>query len=181
MDTFIRKALIVDPTSPYNGQTKDLLLSGETIREIADDIPLEDRQWRRVDEKGLCVSPGWMDTACRFGEPLYEEAETLESGARAAARGGFTAVARASPKNCPTDSRQKVEFFVEKSASLSVNLYPVGTATQAAEGKAMAETYDMLCGGAVAFWDGRPIDNNLIEQLVLQYNGALGAFWDRLF
>lgn len=175
MDTLIRKALIVDPTSPYNGQTKDLLLSGETIREIADDIPLEDRQWRIVDEKGLCVSPGWMDTACRFGEPLYEEAETLESGARAAARGGFTAVALASPKNCPTDSRQKVEFFVEKSASLPVNLYPVGTATQAAEGKAMAETYDMLCGGAVAFWDGRPIDNNLIEQLVLQYNGALGA------
>ena len=50
MDTLIRKALIVDPTSPYNGQTKDLLLSGETIREIADDIPLEDRQWRIVDE-----------------------------------------------------------------------------------------------------------------------------------
>ena len=176
MDTLIRKVRIVDPTSPYNGQTKDLLLSDRTIREIADRIPADESQELHiVDESGLCVSPGWMDTACRFGEPMYEEAETLESGSRAAARGGFTAIALASPKNCPTDTRQKVEFFVEKSKPLPVNIYPVGTATQGAQGKAMAETFDMLGAGAVAFWDAHPISNNLIEQLVLQYNGALGA------
>lgn len=176
MDTLIKNVRIVDPTGPHDGQTKDLLLSGCTIRRIADRIPVEENsRIHIVDEAGLHASPGWMDTACRFGEPMYEEAETLESGARAAARGGFTAVALASPKGCPTDSRQKVEFFVEKSKSLPVHIYPVGTATRGAEGKAMAETYDMLCGGAKAFWDGAPIANNLIEQLVLQYNGSLGA------
>lgn len=175
MDTLIKQALIVDPTSEFNGQTKDILISGTTIREIADDIPSDGKKYHIVDEKGLCVSPGWMDTACRFGEPLYEEAETLESGAHAAARGGFTAVALASPRNSPTDSRQKVEFFAEKEGELPVHIYPVGAATKAAEGKAMAETYDMMQGGAVAFWDGRQIENNLIEQLVLEYNGSLGA------
>lgn len=175
MDILIKKTLIVDPTSEFNGQTKDILISGSSIRTIADDIPAEGKNLRIVDEKDLCVSPGWMDTACRFGEPMYEEAETLETGARAAARGGFTAVALASPKGCPTDSRQKVEFFVEKSQDLPINIYPVGTATRAAEGKEMAETYDMSSGGAVAFWDGKQIASNLIEQLVLEYNGALGA------
>ena len=175
MDTLIKQALIVDPTSEFNGQTKDILISGTTIREIADDIPSEGKRYHIVDEKGLCVSPGWMDTACRFGEPFYEEAETLESGGRAAARGGFTAVALASPRSCPTDSRQKVEFFVEKEAQIPIHIHPVGTATKAGEGKAMAETYDMMQGGAVAFWDGRQIANNLIEQLVLEYNGSLGA------
>lgn len=175
MDTLIKQALIVDPTSEFNGQTKDILISGTTIREIADDIPSDGKKYHIVDEKGLCVSPGWMDTACRFGEPFYEEAETLESGARAAVRGGFTAVALASPRSCPTDSRQKVEFFTEKEAQLPIHIHPVGTATKAGEGKAMAETYDMMQGGAVAFWDGRQIANNLIEQLVLEYNGSLGA------
>ena len=175
MDILIKKALVIDPTSRFNGQTKDILISSGVIKEISDDIASSGKNIKIIEEKGLCASPGWFDTACRFGEPLYEEAETLESGARAAVRGGFTAVALASPKNCPTDTRQKAEFFTAGHRSLPVNIYPVGTATLKAEGKAMSETYDMMQAGAIAFWDGRQIESNLIEQLVLEYNGSLGA------
>ena len=166
MDILIKKALVIDPTSRFNGQTKDILISSGVIKEISDDIASSGKNIKIIEEKGLCASPGWFDTACRFGEPLYEEAETLESGARAAVRGGFTAVALASPKNCPTDTRQKAEFFTSGHRSLPVNIYPVGTATLKAEGKAMSETYDMMQAGAIAFWDGRQIESNLIEQLV---------------
>ncbi|MDD4820252.1 MAG: dihydroorotase [Flavobacteriales bacterium] len=171
MDTLIKKAVIIDPTSPFNGQTKDILISEGIIKEINDDITPA-TEVDIVEEKGLNVSPGWFDTACCFGEPLYEEAETLQSGAMAAIRGGYTAVALSSPKDSPTDSRQKVEFFISKGKDLPINIYPVGTATQGAEGKAMAESYDMTQGGAIAFADGQQIQNNLIEELVFEYNGA---------
>ena len=171
MDTLIKKVVIVDPTSSFNSQTKDILISEGVIKDIADNIN-PTTEVDIVEEKGLFISPGWFDTACRFGEPLYEEAETLQSGAMAALRGGYTAVALSSPKDSPTDSRQKVEFFISKGKDLPINIYPVGTATENADGKAMAESFDMTQGGAIAFADGKQIQNNLIEELVFEYNGA---------
>lgn len=173
MDILIKKAVIIDSTSPFNGQQKDILISSGRISTVEDDInpALADEV---IDVEGLHVSPGWFDTACRFGEPAYEEAETLESGSKAASKGGYTAVALSSHRQSAIDSRQKVEYLISRSAGLPIHIYPVGTATVGAAGKAMAETYDMAQGGAVAYGDGRQIENNLIENLVLEYNGAQG-------
>ena len=111
MDILIKKALVIDPTSRFNGQTKDILISSGVIKEISDDIASSGKNIKIIEEKGLCASPGWFDTACRFGEPLYEEAETLESGARAAVRGGFTAVALASPEKLPYGYASESRIF----------------------------------------------------------------------
>ena len=173
MDILIKKAVIIDSTSPFNGQKKDILITSGRISSIEDEInpALADEI---TEMEGLHVSPGWFDTACKFGEPAYEEAETLESGAAAAQAGGFTAVALSSHRQSAIDSRQKVEYLISRSTRLPIHIYPVGTATVGAAGKAMAESYDMAQGGAVAYGDGRQIENNLIENLVLEYNGAQG-------
>lgn len=173
MDILIKKAVIIDSTSSFNGQKKDILITSGRISSIEDEInpALADEI---IEMEGLHVSPGWFDTACKFGEPAYEEAETLESGAAAAQAGGFTAVALSSHRQSAIDSRQKVEYLISRSTRLPIHIYPVGTATVGAAGKAMAESYDMSQGGAVAYGDGRQIENNLIENLVLEYNGAQG-------
>lgn len=173
MDILIKKAVIIDSTSSFNGQKKDILITSGRISSIEDEInpALADEI---IEMEGLHVSPGWFDTACKFGEPAYEEAETLESGAAAAQAGGFTAVALSSHRQSAIDSRQKVEYLISRSTRLPIHIYPVGTATVGAAGKAMAESYDMAQGGAVAYGDGRQIENNLIENLVLEYNGAQG-------
>ena len=87
MDILIKKAVIIDSTSPFTVQKKDILITSGRISSIEDEInpALADEI---IEMEGLHVSPGWFDTACKFGEPAYEEAETLESGAAAAQAGG---------------------------------------------------------------------------------------------
>ncbi len=152
MKVLIKQATIVDSSSPHNGLQKDIFIQDGVIRSIANSIA--ENADRIIDEPGLHVSIGWLDIYSHFCDPGYEYRETIETGAKAAAAGGFTAVFVLPNTNPVTHTKSQVEYIIQKSRELPVTIHPLGAITKKAEGAELAEMYDMYASGAVAFTDG---------------------------
>ena len=152
MNILIKQARVVDPSSPLNGQITDIFIDKGIIQKIGK--KLSEKADETIDIKGLHISPGWMDVFANFGDPGNEFKETLETGAAAAAAGGYTDV-MIIPNTSPSlHNKSNVEYIVQKSKSLPVNVHPIGAVTKNTEGKDLAEMYDMRASGAIAFSDG---------------------------
>lgn len=168
MNILIKKAVIVDPTSSFNGQTADILISKGTISSIGKN--LKAKAGKTIELEGLHVSPGWMDIFTDFADPGYEYRETLESGAKAAAAGGFTDVCVIPNTKPAIDQKATVEYIVQKAKNYAVSIHPLGCVTRNAEGKELAEMYDMKMSGAIAFTDGiKPVQSAGVLVKALQY------------
>ena len=169
MKVLLKQAYITDPLSSHLGTIQDILVENGIIREIAAAIP-DDHAEKLITGKGLVVSPGWVDIFSNFAEPGYEFKETLDTGSSAAAAGGFTDVFLIPGTNPVTDSKSQVEYLRQRSASLPVNIWPIGAITRNVEGKHLAEMYDMQNSGAVAFSDGlHPVQSAGVLVKALQY------------
>ncbi len=168
MKILVKQAVIADPGSPYHGQVTDILINGEQISKIAPNIT--DTADEIIDAAGALVSQGWVDIFSHFCDPGYEYKETLETGAAAAAAGGFTRVF-VLPNTLPVvDSKSQVEYICHKSRSLPVTIQPLGAITRGTEGKDLAEMYDMKQSGAAAFSDGMlPVQSPGLFVKALQY------------
>ncbi len=152
MKVLIKHANIICSSSAHHGQVKDILLHNGIIEKIADDITESADQ--RIEQTGLHISIGWMDLFSHFNDPGLEHRETLVTGAKAAASGGFTDV-MILPNTLPLiSSKSVVEYICQKAAALPVNILPIGSLTKNAEGRELTEMYDMHASGAVAFSDG---------------------------
>ncbi|HEY6505220.1 MAG TPA: dihydroorotase [Chitinophagaceae bacterium] len=176
MKILIKQARIIDPSSPHNGQITDIFIDNGIISKISKQ--LSEKADRTVEINGLHVSPGWMDVFANFGDPGNEFKETLETGAAAAAAGGYTDV-MVIPNTSPViHNKSNVEYIAQKSKSLPVNVHPIGAVTKNTEGKELAEMYDMRASGAIAFSDGiNSIQSSGLLVKALQYikafNGVL--------
>jgi dihydroorotase len=152
MNILIRKASIQDPSSPFHHTVKDILIADGVIQAIDNGIDAGDATV--VEKPGLSVSPGWVDVFAHFCDPGYEHKESLETGAVAAAAGGFTHVFLMPNTSPAIHSKSQVEYIIEKSRALPVSLHPIGAVTKNTEGKELAEMYDMHSYDALAFSDG---------------------------
>lgn len=152
MKLIIKQARIVDPSSPFNGQIIDIFIEKGIITQISNNISADAD--KEINIPGLHVSPGWVDVFANFADPGHEHKETLETGAVAAAVGGYTDVLIIPNTNPVIDNKSGIEYIIQKSKSLPVNIHPIGAITKNAEGKELAEMYDMKASGAVAFSDG---------------------------
>ena len=174
MKVLIKKATIVSLSSPFHGTSQDILIENGIISEIGNDLKFNADKTIEMD--GLHISPGWMDCFANFCDPGQEFKETLESGANAAAAGGFTQVMLIPNTNPVVYNKSQVEYLVQKSKELPVQIFPVGTITKNAEGKELSEMYDMYNTGAVAFSDGvNPVQSSGILQKALEYILAIDA------
>jgi dihydroorotase len=152
MKILIKQAKIADPSSPFNGQTTDIFIDNGIIKSISKKI--SDKADKEISIEGLFISPGWVDVFAHFNDPGKEHKETLESGADAAAAGGFTDV-MVVPNTYPAlHNKAGIEYIAHKSKALPVNIHSIGAITKNTEGKELAEMYDMHASGAVAFSDG---------------------------
>jgi dihydroorotase len=168
MKILVRQATIADPGSSLNGQVRDILIDGDKIQKIAPKIT--DHADETIEANGLTVSPGWVDIFADFADPGYEFRETLETGADAAAAGGFTQVFVVPNTKPVTDNKAQVEYISRRSVSLPVDIHPIGAMTRGIEGKELAEMYDMRNSGAIAFSDGlQPVQSSGILLKALQY------------
>jgi dihydroorotase len=168
MKILVRQATIADPNSPFNGQVTDILINGNQISKIASAI--SESADEVIDAAGLTVSPGWVDIFSDFCDPGFEYKETLETGANAAAAGGFTQVFVLPDTKPVVDSKTQVEYISQQSKSLPVTIHPLGAITKGTEGKDLAEMYDMKNSGAVAFSDGiHPVQSPGLFLKALQY------------
>ncbi|MEP6750193.1 MAG: dihydroorotase [Bacteroidota bacterium] len=168
MRFLLKKVYITDPHSLHHHSRKDIFIVDGIIKSVADNIEETSDQVIALDK--LSVSPGWMDVFAHFCDPGYEFKETLQTGAAAAAAGGFTTVF-AIPNTKPVlDAKSQVEYIVQQSKSLPVQIIPLGAVTRNADGKELAEMYDMNNSGAIAFSDGlNPIQAAGILLKALQY------------
>lgn len=168
MKILVRQAVIADPNSPFNGQVTDILIDGAVITKIASHI--SEKFDEVIEAKGLIVSPGWVDIFSHFCDPGLEYKETLETGANAAAAGGFTQVFVLPNTQPVVDSKTQVEYISQKSKSLAVTIHPLGAITKGTDGKDLAEMYDMRHSGAIAFSDGtNPVQSPGLFLKALQY------------
>lgn len=168
MNILIKQATIISSSSPFNGQTKDILIVDGKISTIADAIT--EKADKVIDQKGLCVSIGWMDIFADFADPGFEQKESIETGAKAAAAGGFTDVMLIPNSSPVVDNKAQVEYIVQKARQVPVNIHPMGAVSKNAAGKELSEMYDMRQSGAIAFSDGiHPIQNSGLLLKALQY------------
>lgn len=171
MDIVLKRATIVDPSSPFHLSKSDIRIQNGTISEIGELNGNGDA----VDIDGLSVSPGFCDVFAHACDPGYEHRETLESAAKSAALGGYTDVFLLPNTSPCVDGKGAVEYIVQRSLSQPVSLHPIGAITKEVKGKELAEMYDMAASGAVAFSDGlSPISSAGLLVKALQYLQSVG-------
>lgn len=180
MSTLLKNAVIVDSESSFHNQKKDILIIDGKIDKIADNIKKEDN-FNVIELDNLHVSCGWFDTSVSFGEPGFEERETIENGLDVAAKSGFTHVGLNANTNPIIDSKADVNFVINKALSCATNLHPIAALTQNSEGKEMAELFDLQQAGAIAFGDyNKPVENDNLLKIALLYaqnfNGLVLSF-----
>ncbi len=168
MVLLIQQAYITDPSSPFHETRQDILIESGVIKDIQPRI--EAKADQVIAGQGLNVSPGWVDIFAQFADPGYEYKETLETGAAAAAAGGYTDVFVIPNTKPVIDNKSQTEYIRQRSKGLPVNVYPIGAVSKGAEGKDLAEMYDMRASGAIAFSDGlHPIQSAGLMMKALQY------------
>lgn len=175
---------LVDPGQNIDADG-DLLICGRKIvafgRVGTDDILNAERvsgeKARVVDARGLVVSPGWIDLHAHLREPGGEGAETIETGAMAAARGGYTTVACQPDTNPPIDSESSVEYIrLQSERAKGADVFAVAALTQGREGVSLAELGQLSRAGAVAFCDSAPIRDTDVLLKGLKY----AAMFDKM-
>ncbi len=153
MEILIRSARIVDTGSPFNNQVKDILVSDGKIKRIGTGLRNTSKA-QEIKEDNLHVSIGWFDLNTFLGDPGFEQKETIESGCKAAAAGGFTHIC-CMPNTQPViQTKAQVEYVLGKSTDQLVSVHPIGAVTHNTEGHDLADMYDLHQAGAIAFSDG---------------------------
>ena len=154
-------------------QLLDIRIRDGKITEISEQLDQKEGE-ELFDADGAFVSGGWMDMHVHFREPGFEHKETIETGCRAAAFGGFTEVACMPNTKPATHTRDVVEYIRKKAEGEAVSVHPIGCVTKERKGKSIAEMADMKKGGAVAFSDdGDPVYNSQVMRVALEYSSML--------
>jgi dihydroorotase len=186
MKKIIKSAIITEKGNPFNNKKKDILIDNGIITKIEDCI--EEDADEIISFPNAHVSIGWFDFRANFRDPGNEHQETIESGIKAAIEGGFTAVGLMPQTNPATDNKSAVEYILRKANLFNINIFPYGCLSENAEGKEIAEMYDMKLAGAVAFTDGKHAISNLnlleralryatnIDSLILYFPNQLDLF-----
>jgi len=168
----LKNGRVVDPASKLDAR-RDVLI--EDGRLAAVDAKIERTGAEVFDAANLVVAPGFIDMHVHLREPGKEAAETIQSGARAAAAGGFTALA-SMPNTQPANDTALVTRYILAQAAQAggARVYPVGAVTKNLAGEELAELESLRAAGAVAFSDdGRPVWNSRILRRALEYAAAL--------
>jgi dihydroorotase len=157
---------IIDPANERD-QEGDLWIIDDKITTS----PPKTKPDRVFDLKGKIVTPGLIDMHVHLREPGREDKETIASGTRSAAAGGFTSVCPMPNTDPVIDSQTGIKFILSRSLSDAVvNVYPIAAVTLGQKGEAVVEFGDLHQAGAIAFSDdGHPIMNNQVMRRALDY------------
>jgi len=174
MNIILKSAKVINVESKHNGSKQDILISEGKIKKIGSSISVKNA--KTISVKNLHVSTGWFDSSVSFGEPGYEERETLINGADVAAKSGFTDLLLNPSTNPVLDNQTDISFIKSKSLNSSCNIHPIGALTLSSESKDLAELYDMKNSGAVGFYDfKKPILNSNLLKTALLYSQSFNS------
>ena len=171
----IKNGRLIDPATKTDAP-RDVLIDGEKITEVALPGSLGAAPEAAVfDAMGLIVAPGFIDLHAHLREPGQESSETIETGTRAAARGGFTAVCCMPNTKPVNDNTSVTRFIVDRAKTTgSVRVWPIGAASVESKGEAISEIAAMKEAGIVAVSDdGKPIATAKLARQVMDYCRSL--------
>jgi len=174
----LRGGRVLDPARGID-RVQDLWIENGKIAGWGEDAPAALRSNPKseiVDVRGAVVSPGFIDIHVHLREPGQEDRETIETGARAAVRGGFTAVACMPNTDPPLDDRPRVEYVRRRAHEIGLaRVFPIAAVTKGQQGAELTEIQDLVEAGAVAVSDdGKPVRNAEIMRRALELTRDIG-------
>ncbi len=176
MRTLIKNGYVIDPAAEREGYY-DVLLEGERIQRIEQDIHLEDTESvLLLDAAGCFVMPGFIDLHVHLREPGYEYKETIRTGSMAAAAGGFTTICPMPNTKPVTDSAEMVDLVLQKATQEGVvNILPIGAITLGQEGRELTDIKSLAAAGAAALSeDGKSVMDTALYEKALRQAAAAG-------
>ena len=174
MTLLLKNGTVVDPSQDLDQVKLDVLIEDGHVSELGQ---VDARQeWEVVDLAGCLVVPGFIDMHVHLREPGREDKETIESGSRAAAAGGFTSILCMPNTQPVNDSASITRFIIEKAHRLGlVNVHPCGAISKGSKGEELAEIGEMVEAGAMAISDdGHPVENSQLMRRALEYSRIFG-------
>jgi len=167
---------IIDPGQGID-KVADLLITKGKIAWMGDNGTAPSQpDLTTIDATGLIVCPGFVDLHCHLREPGFEDKETIATGTKAAARGGFTTICCMPNTNPPLDTQSSIDY-VKKTAETegAVQVLPIGCITKGRHGKEITEMSELAQAGVIGFSDdGEPVASSRIMSLAMDYSQALG-------
>ncbi len=164
----IKKGRLVDPKNNIDS-IKDILVVDNKIAEIEDSI--SENADKVINAEGLIVMPGLIDLHVHFREPGYEKKETIATGSRAAAMGGFTTVCAMPNTNPVTDNAIMIEYALNPKRDAVINVLPIGAITKGQKGEELSDIGQMAAAGACALSeDGRSVDDPSLMKNAMRYS-----------
>ena len=177
----IRGGRIIDPSQGID-QIGDLLISeGKVAQAGGTVIPSPSlsvilSKAKNLDARGLVVCPGFVDLHCHLREPGFENKETIATGTKAAAAGGFTSVCCMANTKPPLDNPAVVDWFRQKASKDSlIGVFPIGCITKGRKGQELTDIAGLAEAGVVAFSDdGDPVASSQLMRRAMEYSRDLG-------
>jgi dihydroorotase len=170
MKILLKNLTAINPEQNLQEKNIDILLLDGKIAEFAHNLDYDEKNVRIIDLSGKQVVPGFIDIHVHLREPGREDEETIETGCKAAAFGGFTAVACMPNTEPAIDSAEVVDFIKNKSKNNIVDVYPVAAATVGRKGEFLSPMLELKEAGAVAFSDdGVAIKTASILKRAMEY------------
>ncbi len=156
----IKNGYVIDPKTGKDGH-KDILISDGKIEKISESIDADacrkevkgKNNLRVVDAEGLLVAPGLVDVHVHFRDPGFTEKEDIYTGAKAAAKGGFTSVVMMANTKPAIDSVDTLEYVLNKGKETAINVYACGNVTMGLKGEELTDMDALAQAGAVGFTD----------------------------
>ena len=168
MKLLLKSVIILDEKSSHHNKKLDIFIENGIIKKIGKN--LNEKADKEVKVSNLHVSRGWFDSSVSFGEPGFEDRETISNGLDTAGKSGFSSVALNPYTNPVLDHSGSIAAVKAKASNHPVNLYPIGALTMKSEGADLAELLDMQEAGAVSFGDYKlPLRNPNLLKIALQY------------
>ena len=174
MDLLIRNGRVVDPANGLDA-SGDVLIQAGRVARVGPRLEAP-AGTETIDVEGRVIAPGFIDIHVHLREPGQEYKETIASGTRAAAAGGFAAVACMANTQPVNDTRAVTDYILaEARARGVVRVYPIGAVTRGLGGRELAELGELAEAGCVAYSDdGRPVMNSALLRRALEYAQAFG-------
>jgi len=190
MNLLIKNARLVDPASGTDARL-DVLIEGGKIAEMGPGIPevkvgrgspgsgsadAGQPRGEVIDARGKVLVPGLIDMHCHLREPGFEYKETIESGSRAGAAGGYTSLACMANTLPVNDNRAVTEYILRQAREKALtHIYPIGAVTKELKGESLAEIGELKDAGVVALSDdGKPVMNASLFRRALEYARGFG-------
>jgi dihydroorotase len=172
-ELLIRNGRVIDPAANRD-EVCDVFVRGGSI--VAVGSQLDAAGAKVFNAEGLVVSPGFVDMHVHLREPGFEHAENIETGAKAAAAGGFTSIC-AMPNTSPVNDNATVTSYIIERARrfAAVRVYPIGAITKNSAGEELAAIGSMKQAGVVAISDdGRPVMNARVMRRAMEFAQSFG-------